>query len=309
MQKRLRRTLPWIVILGMIIIFGAGCQEQEEDPEPSITNTESIPEEGEKLAEGIEKENPEKDAFVVILDPGHGGVEEGRQAFGYDEKDLNNQLTEKIAKELEALGVTLKYTRHYSEDYYMSLSERMEIANAMEADLFLSIHHDGSIHTEARGVTVFYSTYRPLISFENAYLRSEDHEEIYDLIGEIRNREGRKDYVYLDNEGEETYANPSDGTLEPFEESPSNEALLSKALAEELAEALAETGLWMRGPIDDPYYVARRSVHPAVLIEAGFMSNEEDLEGIIDPKVQQQRAEAIADTVYKFLVEKREKGM
>jgi|GEM_PF-3006825 len=309
MKKILGKTLPWIVILGMIILLGTGCQGQEEDSEPSATNGEGSQEEDDKLTEEVEKEDREENPFVVILDPGHGGEETGRQAFGYDEKDLNNQLTEKIANELEAKGVTLKFTRHYSEDYDLSLSERVEAANEMEADFFLSIHHDGSIHTEARGVTVFYSTYRPLISFENAYLRNKDREEVYDLIGEIRNQEGRKDYVYLDDEGEEAYADPSNDSLEPFEEEPSEEALLSEVLAGELAEALAETGLWMRGPIDDPYYVVRRSVHPAVLIEVGFMTNEEDLTEIIDPEVQQQRAEAIADTVYNFLMERREKGM
>jgi len=309
MKKILGKTLPWIVILGMIILLGTGCQGQEEDSEPSATNGEGSQEEDDKLTEEVEKEDREENPFVVILDPGHGGEERGRQAFGYDEKDLNNQLTEKIANELEAKGVTLKFTRHYSEDYDLSLSERVEAANEMEADFFLSIHHDGSIHTEARGVTVFYSTYRPLISFENAYLRNKDREEVYDLIGEIRNQEGRKDYVYLDDEGEEAYADPSNDSLEPFEEEPSEEALLSEVLAGELAEALAETGLWMRGPIDDPYYVVRRSVHPAVLIEVGFMTNEEDLADIVDPIVQQQRAEAIADTVYNFLMERREKGM
>lgn len=309
MKKLLGKRLPWIVILGVIILLGIGCQEQEEDTEPSTSSNESIQEEDENIAKETGKEDQEENVFVVILDPGHGGEEEGRQAFGYDEKDLNNQLTEKVAKELEARGVTLKFTRHYSEDYYMSLSKRVETANEMEADLFISIHHDGSIYTEARGVTVFYSTYRPLISIENAYLRSEDHEEIYELIGEVSNQEGRKDYVYLDDEGDEVYANPTHDSLEPFEKDPSEEALLSEELAGKLAEALAETGLWMRGPIDDYYYVVRRSVHPAVLIEAGFMTNEKDLEGIIDPEVQQKRAEAIADTVYNFLVEKREEGM
>ncbi len=296
-------SLLGIAILGMMMLFGTGCQQQAEGEESSRLDNDSTQHGSEPDIGETAKTDQKKDSFIVILDPGHGGSETGRQAFGYDEKDLNNQLTEKIAKALENRGIRVKYTRHYSEDYDMSIFERKEIANDMEADLYLSIHHDGSIHTEARGVTVFYSTYRPLISVENAYLRSEDQVLVYELIGEVRNLEGRKNYVYLNAVGVEAYADPTHDSLEPFEKYPSQEALRSQSLAGELAEALTETGLWMRGPIDAPYYVARRSIHPAVLIEAGFMTNEEDLEDIIDPIIQQQRAEAIASTVHAFLIE------
>jgi len=309
MKKTLGVRWIGIMILGLMIVFGVGCQGEEESVAAPIIVEEDVGKGAENVIGGAGEEDQEKRDFVVILDPGHGGTETGRQAFGYDEKDLNNQLTEKVAKELEDRGITLKYTRHYSEDYDLSLSKRMKIANGMEADLFLSIHHDGSIHAEARGVTVFYSTYRPLISVDSAYLRTEDGEQVYELIGEVGNEEGRKNYVYYDAEGNEAFSNPTHDSLEPFEENPSEEAVLSGILAEELAEALAETGLWNRGAIDAPYFVARRSVHPAVLVEAGFMTNLEELEGIIDPITQQQRAEAIADTVYKFLVDHSEKGM
>ena len=309
MKKSVIRFLLWAVVLGMAMGFGVGCEGAAEGKDSFIAGDENAEIEAGNSPEAMEERQHGAYAFTVILDPGHGGEETGRQAFGYDEKDLNNQLTEKIAKELEARGVTLKYTRHYWEDYNLSLSERMEMANGMEADLFLSIHHDGSIHTEARGFTLFYSTYRPLISVESAYLRSEDQAVFFELIGEAENSEGRKDYIYLNAEGEEAFANPTLDSWEPFEKYPSKEALLSRSLAENLAEALAETGLWMRGPIDAPYYVTRRSVHTSVLVEAGFMTNSEELEGIIDPVIQQQRAETIADTVYKFLVENSEKGM
>jgi len=309
MKKSVVRSLLWAVVLVMLMGFSVGCQEEVEGMESPAVHNENTEKEEENSSEPMKEEESVDNSFTVILDPGHGGEETGRQAFGYDEKDLNNQLTERIAKELEARGVTLKYTRHYSEDYNLSLSERMEMANDMEADLFLSIHHDGSVYTEARGVTVFYSTYRPLISLESAYLRSEDQAVFFELIGEAGNSEGRKDYIYLNAEGEEAFANPTLDSWEPFEKYPSKEALLSRSLAENLAEALAETGLWMRGPIDAPYYVTRRSVHTSVLVEAGFMTNSEELEGIIDPVIQQQRAETIADTVYKFLVENSEKGM
>lgn len=304
MKKRLPIMIFWTIILGTLLFIGAGCETQRDQSDPSVEN--SGVEEDLENQDSAENEEEEEPSYTVILDPGHGGEEKGRQAFGYDEKDLNNQLTEKIGKALEDRGITVEYTRHYSEDYYMSLSERKELANEMEADLFLSIHHDGSIHSEARGVSVFYSTYRPLISLKSAYLRNKITGDRYPLIEEIKNEEGRRDYVYIDDQGEKIQVDPNDEGLEPIEESPSSEALLSEKLAKDLAEALEETGLWSRGAIDDPYFVARRSIHPAVLIEAGFMTNAEELEGIIDPKTQQKRAEAIAEAVYSFLTEKYE---
>ncbi|MDD4170275.1 MAG: N-acetylmuramoyl-L-alanine amidase [Desulfotomaculaceae bacterium] len=74
----------------------------------------------------------------LILDPGHGGKDSGAVGNGLQEKDLNFDLSKRIAAKLSAYDVDVTLTRN--KDIYLDLSERCEIANSLRADYFCSIH-------------------------------------------------------------------------------------------------------------------------------------------------------------------------
>lgn len=81
----------------------------------------------------------------VALDAGHGGdVETGAQGpNGLVEKDLNLRLAKRTATELRARGISVVLTR--TADYRIPLSTRAAIANQLETELLVSIHHNAPI--------------------------------------------------------------------------------------------------------------------------------------------------------------------
>jgi len=93
--------------------------------------------------------------LVIAIDPGHGGEDTGVEAVdGTFEKDLNLKVALHLAKALETMGAKVILTR--SDDIAVPLYDRPAIANAAHADLFLSIHHNGSATPGAQGAVGYY---------------------------------------------------------------------------------------------------------------------------------------------------------
>ncbi|HSW57626.1 MAG TPA: N-acetylmuramoyl-L-alanine amidase [Dehalococcoidales bacterium] len=73
---------------------------------------------------------------VVVLDPGHGGVDPGAVAHGLREKDLNLELALKTAEMLDGVKVLLTRER----DIFVSLADRVALSRRAAPNLFLSLH-------------------------------------------------------------------------------------------------------------------------------------------------------------------------
>jgi len=145
------------------------------------------------------------------------------------------------------------------------LSERATLANDINADLFISIHHDSSTSKSAHGISTHYSTYRPLLDNEGLYV------EYSSMWGDIT----------------------CDAT-------PCEAAVKSKNLAEKLAKNIASLGFYNRGAHDHNLYVTKMTTMPSVLIEVGFMSNDEEVLRVSNPNMMKAIAQKIADTIIEF---------
>jgi len=92
--------------------------------------------------------------IVVVIDPGHGGKDPGHLAIKKgqkDEKDLNLELAKKLGSYIteNLANVEVHYTRR--TDTYSSLSARVDFANNLKADYFISIHCNGSDNKNIHG--------------------------------------------------------------------------------------------------------------------------------------------------------------
>ena len=92
----------------------------------------------------------------IVLDPGHGGRDPG--AIGVDgvaEKDVVLKVAKKLAAKLKKeLGAQVVLTR--KDDRFVRLEDRTAIANAEDADLFISLHMNASSTGEAKGLETYY---------------------------------------------------------------------------------------------------------------------------------------------------------
>jgi N-acetylmuramoyl-L-alanine amidase len=93
---------------------------------------------------------------AIVIDAGHGGRDAGARAHGLVEKELTLDLALRIEKLLEGRGFSTAMTRR--DDSYLSLPERVEIANQIDHSLFVSIHFNKSSNTQAAGVETFFAT-------------------------------------------------------------------------------------------------------------------------------------------------------
>ncbi|WP_010252352.1 N-acetylmuramoyl-L-alanine amidase family protein [Acetivibrio cellulolyticus] len=90
----------------------------------------------------IEEENtiPEPKEVKVVIDPGHGGEDLGATKGDLCEKRLNLDISKRTGKLLENLGINVIYTRE--KDVAVGLDERVNIANNLDATLFISVHNN-----------------------------------------------------------------------------------------------------------------------------------------------------------------------
>lgn len=92
----------------------------------------------------------------VFLDAGHGGTDPG--AIGVNnllEKDINLQVTKKVEALLKKQGIDVKLSR--TDDKFISLTERSNMANTWKADCFVSIHCN-AFNKLAKGIETFSSS-------------------------------------------------------------------------------------------------------------------------------------------------------
>lgn len=128
-------------------------------PELPVEEQQKLPAEEQKNQD-LQKTN-ENEAVpmtkTIVLDPGHGGSDPGAVAGKVLEKDLNLQVSKILKEMLEEKGLKVYMTR--SEDVYVGLYTRADIANNLKADLFVSIHHNAATNTSAAGLmTLYYPT-------------------------------------------------------------------------------------------------------------------------------------------------------
>jgi N-acetylmuramoyl-L-alanine amidase len=92
---------------------------------------------------------------VVVVDAGHGGIDPGTHgANGLLEKDIVLAVALRLRADLEATGrYKVRLTR--DKDVFVPLRERVNIARAAHADLFVSLHADSNDHREIRGASVY----------------------------------------------------------------------------------------------------------------------------------------------------------
>lgn len=111
---------------------------------------------------------------TVVLDAGHGGVQSGCEIDGVLEKDITLAVVFALKEKLETSGICVVLTRSGDQD--VSLDERCIIANASDANLFISIHCNS------------YTDDTSIKEFEGYYYQDPDGRRLADLIlGAVEN--------------------------------------------------------------------------------------------------------------------------
>lgn len=170
---------------------------------------------------------------VVVIDPGHGGTDYGAIRAGINEKDITLDVSKRVASILRSNGYKVHLT--LNEDKYVSLQGRVDIAEEVKPDIFVSIHVNSSEGTTATGIETHYY-----------------HDYSIDL---------------------------------------------AKKVHTSLAKSIKSPD---RGLFKSRFYVINHTTMPAVLVEIGFISNEEERAELVSEKRKQATAKAIAEGIMNY---------
>jgi N-acetylmuramoyl-L-alanine amidase/putative methionine-R-sulfoxide reductase with GAF domain len=218
----------------------------------------------------------------VVVDAGHGGWDLGTVGRrGLLEKDLVLEIAQRLAKLLESrLGTEVILTR--SDDNYIPLDERAEIANQSQADLFVSVHANYSDLPSARGVETYYTNFFAV--------------------------PGSKEAEARDNGSRAATAAPA-ATLSPAELHDRIEQ--SRRLAASVQRSLYATlssenpGLRDRGVKEASYVVLTETSMPGILAEVSFVSSPTDEQKLRNDGYREQIAEALYKGIARYAATSR----
>ncbi len=221
---------------------------------------------------------------IVVIDPGHGGHDPGaKSASGAaEEKALTLALSTELRDLLVSRGrVRVAMTRR--DDRYVALEQRADIARRLGAGLFVSVHMDHAPNPLARGVTV-YSLADVASDAEAARFAAAENKLATPVSSEPESS---------------VRAMLSDLALRDQMED-------SAALAERIVRRAAGPVLLRPRPHQfAAFHVLRRTDTPAVLVEAGYISNVDDEAALVTPQGRAPLVLALAQAIEADLATRR----
>jgi N-acetylmuramoyl-L-alanine amidase len=212
---------------------------------------------------------------TIAIDPGHGGEDEGvKSATGVKEKDVTLALARRTKAAIEArLGLRVLLTR--DDDRNVPLDDRASLANNNKADLFISLHVNGSMRPSTTGATVF------LAAFDKDAARTADTggiEKLPTFGGGLRDVE-----------------------LVPWDLAQTRHLDRSEAFAALLQQLLQQRVPLAPRAIDRaPLRVLESANMPAVLIELGYLTNPEQVKLLTSDGFQNAAVQAMVEAVIRF---------
>ncbi|MEJ6394764.1 N-acetylmuramoyl-L-alanine amidase [Gymnodinialimonas sp. 2305UL16-5] len=221
---------------------------------------------------------PDDGALVIMLDPGHGGVDPGALREGYSEAELILTFARELRDMLRRTGqIDVVMTR--DADVFVPLPTRVTLARAADADLMISLHADALLEGRARGATV-YTLAEEATDLATAAL-AEQHDRA-DLVQGI-------DLTGADDEVVGVLMD-----LVRAENAPRGDRF-----ATALVDAIREEGLELhsRPHGQGAFSVLKAADFPSVLLEIGFLSEGGDLDNILDEAWRARMQGAITQAI------------
>lgn len=213
---------------------------------------------------------------VIILDPGHGGKDSGAVGkfsdFTIYEKDVVLDVSKQIIDRLRSTYKHKKIILTRNDDTFLTLEERVEIANDVElgtkeAVLYISVHANASLNKKAQGFEVWYlpKDYRREVLQTDLPVK---HNQIVNAL--------KEDEISL--ESQELAASILSGMDDNIGEKSPN-----------------------RGLKEEIWFVVRNAKMASILIETGFVTNNEEATRLKDPLYLKKLSDGIYNGIVEFV--------
>jgi N-acetylmuramoyl-L-alanine amidase len=223
-------------------------------------------------------------ALTILIDPGHGGEEDGAVAVtqGEDpprtikEKDIALSISKRIHQILQQKNYSVYLTR--SMDRTVTLPERASIAEKTKADLFISVHINSSPESGAVG-------------FETYYL--DNHNDVaIKKVEKTENIQNAGDNVVVQQILVDLVVDQTVSTSKPLAESIHSQLRNTIGKKYKIPSRGVKPGL---------FYVLALSKRPGVLLEVGFISTYKERVRMMDPVFQDNYAQSVVVGIENYI--------
>jgi N-acetylmuramoyl-L-alanine amidase len=223
---------------------------------------------------------------VIVIDPGHGGIDNGTQSSGETEKNLVLAVGLALRDQLEKSG-KYRVVMTRNDDTFIPLNDRVKVARTLNAALFVSIHADALPRAEgdAQGATIYTLSDKAsdaeaerLAEAENradaiaGFNLTEEPTEVADILIDLAQRETR------------TFSN---------------------RFARLLMGEMKTTVRMHKRPLKSAgFRVLKAPDVPSVLVELGYVSNKGDLEHLVSESWRSRTVTSMAQAIDAFLAKR-----
>ena len=220
---------------------------------------------------------------LVVLDPGHGGLDSGTVApTGDTEKTIVLEFAQQLREKLEKSGkYRVAMTR--TDDRFVPLADRVQLARLRQAALFLSIHADALVHrdSESRGASI--------------YTLSETASDAE--AARLAEAENRADVIA----GVDLSAEPNDVADILIDLAQRETKAFSANFAHALVKELKATSRLHKHPLKSAgFRVLKAPDVPSVLIELGYVSSSQDLKYLMSDAWRARATDSIVQAITTF---------
>lgn len=219
-------------------------------------------------------------AYTLVIDPGHGGKDPGAVGKRSYEKNLNLTLAKKVGEKISSQYADVKVVYTRSDDSFVPLQQRADIANSNHADLFLSIHTNSSESKEPKGLETFILGTDKMEKNLDVAMREN---AVMMLESDYKTR-----YQGFDPNSIDSYI-----MFELMQNSYLDQSLQFATLVQQ--ECVKRLQRYDRGVRQAAFWVLLKTACPSILFEMGFVSSPEEERVLLQDDEMDKMAQAIAD--------------
>lgn len=212
---------------------------------------------------------PAAKPFVLVIDPGHGGVDVGAVRGIFKESDITLKVAQKIQSLIQSETITNQsqnieviLTRETNKS--LSLENRVKVAEHRNADLFISLHANSSQASYVSGMEFYFRKGENKVKMPAIEASSGVKKIIGDLTSFGQTRQSLKFNQILQNQ--------------------------VKALGSDSKTVIKRA----------PFFVIEKTTMPSALIEIGYISNLSEAKLLLTEERQQEIAETIVKSIYDY---------
>lgn len=223
--------------------------------------------------------------YRIVIDPGHGGKDPGTSGSIVKEKDIVLDISIRVKAYLDQYPNEFSTNLTRSDDRFIPLHERSQMANEINADLFLSIHCNHFHRESVNGTEVYVMGLHK--TKENLAVAKRENQSI------LLEQDYQKHYDGYDPNSIEGHI-----MLSMFQSAYLLESIeISSNLLNEIG---SNTPLEKRKVKQAGFVVLRRASMPSALLEVAFLSNHKDQELMRSTEGRDQVAKSIANGILSY---------